>query len=227
MKIQHCTHKIILRALAFVLLCSLHFYSNGQILDSNAVEVKPDSIALSNESLSKDTAQLPPPKVKAEKVVKNDTAVRPYQNPGKAAMYAAVLPGLGQIYNKKYWKLPLVYGALGAGIYAITFNHDQYRIYLDAFYTQIDDDITNDQFAGVYDERQLIELQNIYRRWRDLSIILTGVAYGLQVLDAYVDAHLFYFDVSDDLSLNWQPSLIRNQYARSNAFGVGITLSFK
>lgn len=208
-----------------MLLCGLFFSSRAQA-DTNSIPLVLDSIT-ETETTPVHVTTEPSRKVKAEKATRIDTVSQVFHNPGKAAMYAAVFPGLGQIYNKKYWKLPLVYGALGAGIYAITFNHDQYKIYLDAFYSQIDDDLTNDQFAGVYDERQLIELQNIYRRWRDLSIILTGVAYGLQILDAYVDAHLFYFDVSDDLSLNWQPAILSNQYAQPNAFGVGITLSFK
>ena len=213
------------RSLAIVLLCSLHFTTLAQV-DSNSAPVILDSLVTPTE-VPPPVATEPARKVKAKKISRIDTVGQVFHNPGKAAMYAAVFPGLGQIYNKKYWKLPLVYGALGAGIYAITFNHDQYKIYLDGFYTRIDDNPVNDQFVGVYDERQLIELQNIYRRWRDLSIILTGVAYGLQILDAYVDAHLFYFDVSDDLTLNWQPSILSNQYAHPNAFGLGITLSFK
>ena len=222
MKISFRIHTLITRGIATAMLCTLYMVSYGQVVDSLALPLPADTTVEIDRTKAK-----APKKVKAEKVARPDSAYRPIQVPGKAAMYAAVLPGLGQIYNKKYWKLPLVYGALGAGVYAITFNHDQYRIYLDAFYTRIDDEPDNDQFVGVYDERQLIELQNIYRRWRDLSIILTGVAYGLQILDAYVDAHLFYFDVSDDLSINWQPSILQNQYAQPNAFGVGITLSFK
>lgn len=225
MKIINCTHKVFLKSLAIVLLCGLYISSHAQ-QDTNSIPLVLDSVT-ETETTPVPIYTPPPRKVKAEKATRIDTVGQIFHNPGKAAMYAAVFPGLGQIYNKKYWKLPLVYGALGAGVYAITFNHDQYKIYLDAFYSQIDDDLTNDQFSGVYDERQLIELQNIYRRWRDLSIILTGVAYGLQILDAYVDAHLFYFDVSDDLSLNWQPAVIQNQYSQPNAFGVGITLSFK
>ncbi len=149
------------------------------------------------------------------------------QIPGKAALYSTVFPGLGQVYNEKYWKLILVYGALGAGIYAIDFNNAQYNIYLDAFFTRVDTDPDNDQFVGVYDERQLIELQNIYRKYRDLSIMLTGLAYGLQILDAYVDAHLLNFDVSDDLTLNWEPAIIQSSFSSPAAFGLGLKLSFK
>lgn len=171
---------------------------------------------------------------KAERIftdsIVNDKAIVPGDHsPSKAAMLSSAFPGMGQIYNKKYWKLPIVYGALGAAAYAIIFNQDQYKIYERAFYSQTDSDQENDQFAGVYDERQLIELMNFYRQNRDLSIILGAVAYGLQILDAYVDAHLFYYDMSDDLSLRWHPAVMNNQaYGFApNGFGLGVTISFK
>lgn len=162
-----------------------------------------------------------------DSIVTEKAIVQGNHSPSKAAMLSSVFPGLGQIYNKKYWKLPIVYGALGAAVYAITFNQDQYKIYEGAFYSRLDDDLTNDQFAGEYDERQLIELQNYYRQQRDLSIILGALAYGLNILDAYVDAHLMYYDVSEDLSLRWEPALINNQANMPSAIGVGVTLSFK
>ena len=162
-----------------------------------------------------------------DSIVTEKAIVPGNHSPSKAAMLSSVFPGLGQVYNKKYWKLPIVYGAIGAAVYAITFNQDQFKIYEGAFYSQTDDDLTNDQFDGTYDQRQLIELMNYYRQQRDLSIILGALAYGLNILDAYVDAHLMYYDVSDDLSLRWEPALINNQANMPSAIGVGITLSFK
>lgn len=162
-----------------------------------------------------------------DSIVTEKAIVPGNHSPSKAAMLSSVFPGLGQVYNKKYWKLPIVYGAIGAAVYAITFNQDQFKIYEGAFYSQTDDDPTNDQFDGTYDQRQLIELMNYYRQQRDLSIILGALAYGLNILDAYVDAHLMYYDVSDDLSLRWEPALINNQANMPSAIGVGITLSFK
>lgn len=212
MTIYNYQYKIIARLFFFLLLCSSTCISYGQNDSSSTTERDSTLHYVAGGKLKGEKSRV-------------ETGY--YHDPGKAVLYATVFPGFGQLYNKKYWKLPLVYGALGAGIYAITFNHDQYRIYLDAFYTRVDNVSGNDQFVGVYDERQLIELQNIYRRWRDLSIILTGVTYGLQILDAYVDAHLFYFDVSDDLTINWQPSLIQNQSAYPSTIGVGLTINFK
>lgn len=145
-----------------------------------------------------------------------------YHSPKKAALLALV-PGLGQIYNKKYWKLPLVYGALGACIYVVDFNQFYYRSYLDQFNTLLETDSPNRNTM-----RQLVEQQNFYRRRRDLSIIITAAVYGLQILDAYVDAHLFHYDISDDLTLQWEPRMLRNLTSPNpNAYGLGITFNLK
>lgn len=163
--------------------------------------------------------------VEAEDLVSRDSGRT--VDPGKAALYSALVPGLGQIYNRKYWKLPIVYVALGTATYAAIWNNQQANIYLDAFYEQTDPGNPNPGFAGVYTEAQLIELYYQHRRWQDMSIIIGAALYGLQVLDAYVDAHLYDFDVSDDLTLHWEPSLINMSYQAIPALGVGLTLSFK
>ena len=201
------------------------------LLLANFASAQVDSTATDSLSLEDIAPTNYTPKAQriyTDSIVAGDKSVEQGDHsPSKAAMLSSTFPGMGQVYNKKYWKLPIVYGALGAAIYAIVFNQDQYKIYEQAFYSQIDKDLTNDQFSGVYDQRQLIELQNFYRQNRDLSIILGAVAYGLNVLDAYVDAHLFYYDVSDDLSLRWEPTLMNNQNLSSLTFGFGVTLSFK
>lgn len=145
----------------------------------------------------------------------------------RATVLSASFPGLGQIYNKKYWKLPIVYGAMGTTIYFAIDNHRQYRRYLDAFYIRIDEDPnTVDEFEGIYtEESQLIELQDYFRKYRDFNIILTGFVYALQIIDAHVDAHLFYYNVDDNLSLQWEPSIIRGPHY--NSFGLGVKLNFK
>lgn len=163
--------------------------------------------------------------ITADTVVPVPDSLANLHSPGKAALYSALLPGLGQVYNRKIWKVPIVYAALGTTIYFIDYNHRLYRTYLDAFYKRIDSN-QSDQFEGLYTERQLIELQNFYRRYRDLSIIIGVVAYGLQILDAYVDAHLFYYDISDDLTLQWEPRMIRVAQTAPSV-GVGLTFAFK
>lgn len=143
----------------------------------------------------------------------------------KATWFSAVLPGLGQAYNRKYWKIPIIYAALGGLTYLIIDNNYYYHYYLDGFY-EINSTPENDLFLGLYDERQLIELQNIYRKWRDLSIIITGVVYALNILDAHVDAHLFYYNLDDDLTLRWEPALIRGPSVNTNAIGVSFKVNF-
>lgn len=142
----------------------------------------------------------------------------------KATWLAVALPGAGQLYNRQYWKAPIVWGGMGALGYLAWDNHRQHKIYLDAFFQRVDSTQTDD-FVGRFDERQLIELQNIYADWRDLSIILGAVLWGLSIIDAHVDAHLWYYDVSDDLSWRMQPEVFQVQ--NIPAFGLGFKLQFR
>jgi len=139
--------------------------------------------------------------------------------PGKAALLAAVLPGAGQIYNHRYWKLPLVYGALGGVIYGEWLYQSRYREYADAtnFLKEPEhtglrpSDLNLDKFPHAHLERSVDALDAgvvFYRGYRDIFYLYIGLAYGLQIVDALVDAHLKDFDVSDDLSLHWEPTLL-------------------
>ena len=145
-------------------------------------------------------------------------------SPHKATIYSAILPGLGQAYNKKYWKIPVIYGLTGVLTYFAVDNNKEYIIYKDAYKWRLDDNsATVDKFEGIYSDEDLRILKNYYRRNRDLSFIGMGVVYLLNVVDAAVDAHLFYFDVSDDLSLKVQPGI---QPMRHSAFA-GVKLSLQ
>ncbi len=158
--------------------------------------------------------------------------------PGKAALLAALLPGAGQIYNRSWWKLPLVYGGVGAVFYAEYFYQTRYTQFAEAI-----DIVSKDQsklhstdLAPV--PRQFNSLEALqggggiifYRGNRDLFLLYSGVAYGLQIVDALVDAHLKNFDVSDDLSLHWEPTLLRVPGQASllpTAPGVAVALRLK
>ncbi len=145
-------------------------------------------------------------------------------SPHKATIYSAILPGLGQAYNKKYWKIPVIYGLTGVLTYFAVDNNKEYIVYKDAYKWRLDDNsATVDKFEGIYSDEDLRILKNYYRRNRDLSFIGMGVVYLLNVVDAAVDAHLFYFDVSDDLSLKVQPGI---QPMRHSAFA-GVKLSLQ
>jgi hypothetical protein len=134
--------------------------------------------------------------------------------PGKAAMLALVLPGAGQIYNHSYWKLPLVYGGLGAVIYGEYFYQTGYREFADAYnmVTQQGVPLRSAQLgtrAQLYNSTDALNTGVVfYRGYRDIFYLYIGLVYGLQIVDALVDAHLKDFDVSDDLSFHWEPTLM-------------------
>ena len=120
----------------------------------------------------------------------------------KAALMSAILPGLGQIYNEKYWKLPILYGGATALIYFISENNKEYKKFKQAIILRNDDDSTTTDDFPRFTNEDLSVRKNYYRRNRDLSYIFTGLLYTLNILDAYVDSQLMNFDISDDLSLH-------------------------
>lgn len=156
-----------------------------------------------------------------------DNKIKTYQgkpyvhSPHKATIYSALVPGLGQVYNKKYWKLPIIYGATGIFIYAFDFNNDQYNKYRTAYVRMKNEEITS--FEGYTDASTLLRIKDSYQRNRDLNVIVLAAIYMLNIVDATVDAHLFDYDISDDLSLNVQPTLKRSF---DNQSTVGVCLSF-
>ncbi len=152
--------------------------------------------------------------------------------PSKAAFYSAVFPGLGQVYNKDYWKLPLVYGALGTGVGVIVFNDDLYQKYRTAYkeriagrideFTEVDDDgnIVNQVFT----EQNLLDAQDFYRRRKELWILVTAGMYILQIVEANVDAHLSQYDVDNRLSVN--PYIEQYGFDSNNHYGLTLTFTF-
>ena len=128
-------------------------------------------------------------------------------SPLKATIYSAILPGLGQIYNKKYWKVPIIYGTIGALGYLANDYNNKYQKYLDAYIAKTDKDETTNTNINL-DEKTIGYYKDRYRRNRDLFYILMGLAYVLNIVDASVDAHFFDFDVSEDLSLQLDPTLL-------------------
>lgn len=143
-------------------------------------------------------------------------------SPKKAAIYSTILPGLGQAYNKKYWKIPIIYAGFGTLGYFIGWNGKNYNTLRLAYSDLTDENPDTNSFLDLdgskyYDlesesGRQnfkgvLIKQKNYYRRNRDLLVICTAAFYGLNIIDASVDAHFFNFDISEDLTFNWQPAM--------------------
>lgn len=157
-------------------------------------------------------------------LVANDTIKSDEINPlapAKAAFYSAILPGLGQAYNKKYWKIPLVYGAIGTSLYFYADNNKKYHQYRDAYKRRLAG--YNDDEFQYLDDTRLIEAQKYYERNRDLSMLVTVAFYILNIVDANVDAHLMQFNVNDRLSL--APDVYQNEINYKP--NVGLTFNYR
>ncbi len=142
--------------------------------------------------------------------------------PSKAAFYSAVLPGLGQAYNKKYWKIPIVYGGLAAGIYFYTDNNNKYHEYRSAYKRRLEG-FKDDPYYGIYSDQTLINAQRQFRRNRDISLLVTVGVYVLNIIDANVDAHLLQFNVNNNLSL--RPDIYQNDINYKQ--NLGLTLNYR
>lgn len=163
-------------------------------------------------------------------------------SPHKATVYAAVLPGAGQIYNKKYWKLPILYGGIGALVYAINFNtsyYDKYRSAYRDFLIRDPGNTSYDQFIppgleiedvhGPYSDwfkRALQNKKRYYKRSRDLSYIGMAALYVISIIDANVDAHFYDFDISDDLSMRIEPAMVQPVGQTSSSLGLQVKFTF-
>ena len=176
---------------------------------------------LVNDTLRTDEVSIMIDSTKVIKAPRDWSTWRP--NPQRALWLALVLPGAGQIYNRKYWKLPIFYGGFMGCIYALTWNNMMYKDYSQAYLDIMDTDPSTNSYnkflhLGVkIDSSNDARFKEIfknrkdkYRRWRDMSIFVMIGVYALSVIDAYVDAELSEFDISKDLSLEVRPTVISN-----------------
>ena len=161
-------------------------------------------------------------------------------DPKRALWLALVIPGGGQIYNRKYWKLPIVYGGFIGCLYAMNWNNTMYKDYSQALIDLVDNDpstqsynqflhlgmqitpANQSRYEDIFKKRK-----DKYRRWRDLSFFVMLGVYALSVIDAYVDAELSVFDISEDLSLRVEPTILNNGSSRNpfDAASVGLQCS--
>ena len=147
-------------------------------------------------------------------------------SPRKATIYSAMLPGLGQAYNKKYWKIPVVYALIGGCLTAAIINNKDYQISRDELlFRKNNSRRLNSDYIN-FEDFQLLELSNYSRKWRDNMFIFTGIAYMLNLVDANVDAHLFNFNVDDNLSMNIMPYTYSQEFNQPLA-GLSLRFSFK
>jgi Family of unknown function (DUF5683) len=164
--------------------------------------------------------------LKIENATINDTLKKSDINPlapSKAAFYSAILPGLGQAYNKKYWKIPIVYGAIGAGVYFHVWNNQRYNSFRNAYKRRLAG-FNDDEYQFLDDDR-LIQGQKFYQKNRDLSTIITVGLYILNIVDANVDAHLMQFNVNEKLS--FRPDIQQNELNNKQSLAFTLSYSFK
>ena len=229
------------RLLTIVVVLLTTVVCQAQQADSTLVVM--DSLAVSDARmlLPDDSTSVV---VKKEKIRRDWSTWRP--NPKRALWLALVLPGAGQIYNRKYWKLPIFYGGFIGCIYALSWNNTMYKDYSQAYLDISDNDPSTASYnkflhLGVEinssNEARYRDLfrsrKDKYRRWRDMSVIAMVVVYALSVIDAYVDAELSEFDISKDLSLRVQPTAIPthqwgtvNRPLQAQSLGVSCSLNF-
>lgn len=152
----------------------------------------------------------------------------------KATTLSTICPGAGQIYNKSYWRVPIVIGGLASTIYTIDWNNRGYQRFKTAYNLRIDYENnpdkypggSADEFRGAYSSTFLKNLKDSYRRNRDMCILLTAGVYILQIVDAHVDAHLKDFDISDDLAVNVEPYFGTTSVMTRPTFGVNLSVNF-
>ncbi|MFN8395175.1 MAG: DUF5683 domain-containing protein [Bacteroidia bacterium] len=151
---------------------------------------------------------------------------REHYDPKVAVRRSAILPGWGQMYNRRWWKVPIIYAGFAGFAYFIAVNHAGYREYDRSVKCKGDSTCIDDPHPEYTSIKSVINIREGFRRYRDLNIIFTGLWYVLNVVDAYVDSHLREFNVSDDLSLDVHPSLMIDPF-RQRSLQAGMTLTLR
>ncbi len=146
-----------------------------------------------------------------------------YPLPGKATLYAILLPGLGQVYNGEAWKVPVYWGVIFGGVHFFMLNRTNYIRFRDIYREATD---TETAYTGPISKETALYYRNVYREYRDYSILAIAAGYLLQIIDANVFSYMHDFDVSDDITLNVSPTVLSPVYAQRPAMGVRLGLSF-
>ncbi len=235
------------RIIVFVLLIISFISSRAQNqfstsgINDSLPNSKSEAIAIDKALTQKDSLQLAQLSSSESKTKRNWDTWRP--NPKRALWLAIVLPGAGQVYNRKYWKLPLIYGGFVGCIYALQWNNTMFKDYSQAYLDIMDSDPSTESYNQFLHLGTKITSSNIkqyqdifrrrkdrYRRWRDLSFFCMLGVYALSIIDAYVDASLSEFDISDKLSLRIEPTVFstaqRNSLNLPSAIGLHGCLIF-
>ena len=159
-----------------------------------------------------------------EDIEKANVKVTPKYNPTKAGLYSAVLPGLGQYYNKKYWKIPIVWGAVGTGVGVIVYNDKQYKRYRTAYIAELNGQPHEFSDIPGVDKTVLGNTQDRAKRQRDYAIAITGLVYVLNIVDAVVDAHLYEQKHDPDVAI--KPTVVNDNLGMGYA-KAGLSLTYR
>ena len=181
-----------------------------------------------------DSTQVEPQREAKEKnnLLKKDNN----HSPTKATLYSAVIPGLGQAYNRKYWKLPIIYGLGGLLVYNISTSNSNYKTYLGALNQRQELDASNlangteitdsDQYVNIYSDSQLQTRKDFYKKKRDMNIVYALLLYTANILDAAVDAHLMDFEVGEKYIMSLEPTFLPTASV-SNSIGLSLSVKFQ
>jgi hypothetical protein len=183
------------------------------------------------------------PRIEGE-IVEMSSPEEEFHSPHRASMFAAVIPGLGQMYNKKYWKVPLLFAGIGGVVYGLTFNSERYTYYRNAYRDFVVQDPSNKSYleilvnSGISNPeaylagkeewflRYLDNSKKRFKRYRELSYAGIFALYLVSVIDASIDAHFYYFDISDDLSLQVTPAYMHLNSNMGGAMGLQMVFTF-
>ncbi len=208
--------------------------------DLNIAVAVDDTTTLTPMDIQPSNKYMNMPPVMADTVVVSSLEKPKFKpDPVRSIWMGAAIPGFGQIVNHKYWKLPIVYGGYLGFAYAISWNNSNYITYKNAYRDIIDGDPTTNSHIDILPRGYTVQMigegtytnilktrQSTFRQWRDLSIILSVGYYALVLLDAYVDAQLYDFDISPDLVLNVQPTRIERERQSPPAYGMHWSIKF-
>lgn len=205
---------------------------SAQVNEADSLVIKPDSVI--NVAKKKTSGKV--------KIQEKDTTAEYKPDPIRVVWMGAIIPGYGQILNRSYWKLPIVYAGFLGCAYAVNWNSTHYQTYKLAYKDIADNNANTKSYLDLLPEGYTIDnypggesglktnlstAYQQYRRYRDLSIIGSVAYYAIVLVEAYVDAQLFDFDISTDLSLHVRPTLIENKYGVYNSPGVQFSLNLK
>lgn len=178
-------------------------------------------MSFSQDSLAPQSNKKDKVEIKSSSII-NKEEYKPLAPP-KAAFYSAVLPGLGQAYNHSYWKIPIVYAGLGAGIYFYIDNNKKFHSYRDAYKRRLAG-FQDDEYQGKLSDAGLIEAQKRFRKNKEISIFATVIIYVLNIIDANVEAHLKQFNVNDNLSV--KPDYKFDEISGNSNYGLSFNFKF-